>query len=1155
MQSPHPGMLNEQQTPQGTAGVNGTSEQFNLSLSEDSASPLRAMPRLRSSSPAAAAGGRFTKKGGMKERGGRPPSPLIAARRAGSPIQKVKIKDHEMVVPEGTDVEGRLVTLERQQKVDHDFLQQVAEALRMVGGAVESENQKRVYFEAQTAQMDHTMRKEVYAMRDQLAAEAQGFIKDKLKEFFDDGAGKLLTVRMAAAEATTETLRQQVAAMQGHTAELQGYVKNLYSQRPQEGQAIEHFVHTEVGQVRELVKKFEGETATQPAVAVPFTTELRDFVLNLEQTAAQHGARLQEASGCFKAAGEKTEWLYNVATTQDQRINVLEGIVQNIVGNMMVQGAGAGTGTGTGSCEDPGCGPGGCSAPPVRGLGLTTAFSSGVHAAAAATTASFGTGASASSGLAGGPPPGPHGFAPAGGGTPSGGGDFGRIIAEVIRGNGACHCVHVSELMQKVAALEARGGGGAGGGSGSGGDPWHRAAPPPPVPAAGRDQRPQGPAKLPLDLKGPLGAINFKDRSVFDEKLALQDEYKFNGSKGGTAWKGKVERHFISRSPILRQVLEWAESCELEEITVAKFRQAVGVHLTEDQVLTVNAALWGFLSAAVSGTAETMFKRADTLNGLDAWRILVRYIDHGRSIRLETLRREVKMLHMKPISSLEKVEEGIAEWENVLNEYLLAGGTAQEDSELKSDLLAVLPGELRETLLWRSTDESSFQIFRDHVLTQSAKILMNRKKLPIHAIAEQLDTVDGNEDDLEGITINSMEDLLAAVQRFGTINSMEDLVAAVQRFGRNGQFRNRNRGNESGGGANNNRNRGREEAPKTQPRRCVNCGKTHPGRCTQAPVDPSKRPCWGCGEAGHVKSRCPKLSTGGSVKAVGEPGEVMAFFAVDNEGFQEVSRRKAGRPMPTQVKLGNYLSKNMFSDLERSETTASGARSSSRTATATSRGQAPAGGVSPAARDGARPGEVAYLKEKVDPVKAVRQALAEAERIEIEEVAKLIEADTINVIYDEEDDLIATAVEKVKVRPAMDSGAVANVLNPKDLPSDAEPVPNTSGKHFVGAKGDTIEKYGTCDTICETDHGMVGCHWQLADVTRPLHSVSQVTGPKDGPGKQDVLFNNRRCVVVPPGVVDEILKKIKPVMEYPREGNLYVADATLSAFRRQGQRP
>jgi len=105
------------------------------------------------------------------------------------------------------------------------------------------------------------------------------------------------------------------------------------------------------------------------------------------------------------------------------------------------------------------------------------------------------------------------------------------------------------------------------------------------------------------------------------------------------------------------------------------------------------------------------------------------------------------------------------------------------------------------------------------------------------------------------------------------------------------------------------------------------------------------------------------------------------------------------------------------------------------------------------------------------------------------------------------------------------------------------------------AKGDTIEKYGTCDTICETDHGMVGCHWQLADVTRPLHSVSQVTGPKDGPGKQDVLFNNRRCVVVPPGVVDEILKKIKPVMEYPREGNLYVADATLSAFRRQGQRP
>ena len=108
---------------------------------------------------------------------------------------------------------------------------------------------------------------------------------------------------------------------------------------------------------------------------------------------------------------------------------------------------------------------------------------------------------------------------------------------------------------------------------------------------------------------------------------------------------------------------------------------------------------------------------------------------------------------------------------------------------------------------------------------------------------------------------------------------------------------------------------------------------------------------------------------------------------------------------------------------------------------------------------------------------------------------------------------------------------------------------------FVGAKGERIDKYGPCDTKLESRHGAVGCKWQLADVTRPLHSVSAVVGPKEGPGKQDVLFNSKKCVVVPPGAVDEVLKRIAPVMEYEREGNLYTAGVLMSAFGRQGQAP
>ena len=81
----------------------------------------------------------------------------------------------------------------------------------------------------------------------------------------------------------------------------------------------------------------------------------------------------------------------------------------------------------------------------------------------------------------------------------------------------------------------------------------------------------------------------------------------------------------------------------------------------------------------------------------------------------------------------------------------------------------------------------------------------------------------------------------------------------------------------------------------------------------------------------------------------------------------------------------------------------------------------------------------------------------------------------------------------------------------------------------------------------------MGCEWQMAAVSRALRAVAQVTGPKSGPGKQDVLFDNEVCVVVPPGTVKEILKRIKPVMRYERQGNLYIAELTMSSFRRPGQ--
>ena len=82
----------------------------------------------------------------------------------------------------------------------------------------------------------------------------------------------------------------------------------------------------------------------------------------------------------------------------------------------------------------------------------------------------------------------------------------------------------------------------------------------------------------------------------------------------------------------------------------------------------------------------------------------------------------------------------------------------------------------------------------------------------------------------------------------------------------------------------------------------------------------------------------------------------------------------------------------------------------------------------------------------------------------------------------------------------------------------------------------------------------VGCGWQVAEVTRPLNSVAEVCGPiEHESGHQGVLFNNKTFFVVSPGVVAAIMKHVTAVAEYPREGNLYLAEVELSSFTRPAQ--
>ena len=56
----------------------------------------------------------------------------------------------------------------------------------------------------------------------------------------------------------------------------------------------------------------------------------------------------------------------------------------------------------------------------------------------------------------------------------------------------------------------------------------------------------------PMELTLPLGQLGNerRDKSIYDDKMMTQPEYRFDGTKDGAKWKSKVERYFITKVPV-----------------------------------------------------------------------------------------------------------------------------------------------------------------------------------------------------------------------------------------------------------------------------------------------------------------------------------------------------------------------------------------------------------------------------------------------------------------------------------------------------------------------------------------------------------------------------------------------------------------------------
>ena len=149
-------------------------------------------------------------------------------------------------------------------------------------------------------------------------------------------------------------------------------------------------------------------------------------------------------------------------------------------------------------------------------------------------------------------------------------------------------------------------------------------------------------------------------------------------------------------------------------------------------------------------------------------------------------------------------------------------------------------------------------------------------------------------------------------------------------------------------------------------------------------------------------------------------------------------------------------------------------------------------------------------------------------------------------MFAQEDDEILNTEEEKDIVFAADTGCVRHAVGPEDIPAQVMVVaPPPGTKDFVGAGGDRIKRHGKAAVQTQQEgFGPVNQVLEVADVTRPLHSMSQIADTD-----KEILFTKGEATVVPGGSLSKYLKYCKKLAAYQRSGGLYLGKMKIRVPR------